>query len=121
MAHYHALSRRGFVAGGLAASALAALAGCGKKSGSSGGAGASGTATGGTLKYYINNPVAIDPYNTQEDQGTQVEHILFDALTDYDWDKEKVVGKAAESWEANGDNTVFTFHLMKGAKEALII
>lgn len=116
MAHYHALSRRGFVAGGLAASALAALAGCGKKSGSSGGAGASGTATGGTLKYYINNPVAIDPYNTQEDQGTQVEHILFDALTDYDWDKEKVVGKAAESWEANGDNTVFTFHLMKGAK-----
>ena len=116
MAHDHALSRRGFVAGGLAASALAALAGCGKKSGSSGGAGASGTATGGTLKYYINNPVAIDPYNTQEDQGTQVEHILFDALTDYDWDKEKVVGKAAESWEANGDNTVFTFHLMKGAK-----
>ena len=116
MAHDHALSRRGFVAGGLAASALAALAGCGKKSGSSGGAGASGTAAGGTLKYYINNPVAIDPYNTQEDQGTQVEHILFDALTDYDWDKEKVVGKAAESWEANGDNTVFTFHLMKGAK-----
>ena len=26
------------------------------------------------------------------------------------------MGKAAESWEANGDNTVFTFHLMKGAK-----
>lgn len=119
MAHDHALSRRGFVAGGLAASALAALAGCGKKSGGSGASGASGgsgAATGGTLKYYINNPVAIDPYNTQEDQGTQVEHILFDALTDYDWDKEKVVGKAAESWEANGDNTVFTFHLMKGAK-----
>ncbi len=56
------MGRRTFVQGGLAASALAALAGCGKKGGSSDGA---GEAKGGTMKFYINDPVAIDPYNTQ--------------------------------------------------------
>ena len=106
------MGRRTFVAGSLAASALAALAGCGKKDA---GAGA-GAAAGGTMKFYINDPVAIDPYNTQESEGTQVEHILFDALTDYDWNKKEIVPKAAESWEASADATEWTFHLVKGAK-----
>ena len=53
------MNRRTFVKGSLAASAMAALAACGKKG--STGAAASGEATGGTLNYYINNPVAIDP------------------------------------------------------------
>lgn len=110
MKNDHVVSRRGFIGGGLAASVLATLAACGKRDGSTGQG-----KKGGTLKYYINNPVAIDPYNTQEDQGTQVEHILFDALVGYDWDKHEVVGKAAESWEVNDDDTVFTFHLVKGA------
>ena len=60
------MGRRTFVAGSLAASALAALAGCGKKDA---GAGA-GAAAGGTMKFYINDPVAIDPYN--EIGGTNV-------------------------------------------------
>lgn len=109
------MGRRTFVKGGLAASALAALAGCGKKSTSSSAASDS-TAKGGTFKFYIGNPVAIDPYNAQESEGTQVEHILFDALTDYDWDKEKVVPKAAKSWDVSDDGLTYTFHLVEGAK-----
>ena len=113
------LTRRTFVKGGLAASALAALAACGKKDDTSSASGDATTtegASGGTFKYYINNPVAIDPYNTQEDQGTKVEYMLFDALTDYDWDKSEIVPKAAESWDVSDDGLTYTFHLVEGAK-----
>ncbi len=104
------MNRRTFVGGALAASALTALAACGKNNAATSGA------SGGTLKFYINDPVAIDPYNTQESEGTQVEHILFDALTDFDWDKQEVVPKAAESWTVNETGDVFTFKLVQGAK-----
>ena len=111
------VTRRTFVKGGLAASALAALAACGKnENAASNQSGSTVKASdGGTFKYYISDPVAIDPYNLQESEGTQVGHVLFDSLVEWDWDKSDVKAKAAASWEISDDNTVFTFHL-KDAK-----
>lgn len=111
------VTRRTFVKGGLAASALATLAACSKNGNAASGQGDSAVKAteGGTFKYYISDPVAIDPYNLQESEGTQVGHVLFDSLVEWDWDKSDVKAKAAESWEINDDNTVFTFHL-KDAK-----
>ena len=111
------VTRRTFVKGGLAASALAALAACGKNENAASGSGDSTVKAtdGGTFKYYISDPVAIDPYNLQESEGTQVGHVLFDSLVEWDWDKSDVKAKAAASWEISDDNTVFTFHL-KDAK-----
>lgn len=128
------LGRRAFVAGALATGAMAALSGCGKKeeeapapstpagSGDSadatapaGEAPAGGPTKGGTLKYYINNPVSIDPFNAQETEGMQVCYNLFDTLTTYDFEAGELKGLAAESWEANDAADVFTFKLVQGA------
>ena len=113
------LDRRHFVGGALAASTLAVLAGCGQKGGApAGGSGsaAAGGATGGTLRYYINNPVSIDPYNLMEDQGTQVGFQLFDSLTQFDFENEEIKPLACDSWDVNDDATEFTFHLKEGTK-----
>ncbi len=117
------VSRRTFVEGGIAASAVAALAACGKKddsaatSSNAGSEASSGSASkGNVIKFYITNPVAIDPYNAQETQGMQVTQALYDSLTGFDWDAGKVVPKAAESWDVSDDAKVFTFHLVKDAK-----
>ena len=108
MFHQPVMGRRAFVGGTLAASSMAFLAACGKKGGD-----ASGSESGSTLNFYINNPVCIDPYNVQEDQGTQVEYQLFDPLTSYDAEKGEIVPLACESFEANDDATEFTFKIKK--------
>lgn len=108
-----ALSRRSFVAGALATGAALAMAKPGFEA--SVAVADEAAVDGGTFKYYINDPVSIDPYNVQEDQGMQVCNALFDALTAFDGKEGKLVGKAATSWEANEDATEFTFHLREGA------
>ena len=108
MFHQPVMGRRAFVGGTLAASSMAFLAACGQKGGDP-----SGSESGSTLNFYINNPVCIDPYNVQEDQGTQVEYQLFDALTSYDAEKGEIVPLACESFEANDDATEFTFKIKK--------
>lgn len=94
-----------------------ALSGCAPKTTSEGGGGSTEVQKGGTLSYYIGEPAYIDPYNTQESEGTQVEQSLFDSLTAFDaLDPTKVIPAAAESWEPNADASVWTFKLNKDAK-----
>jgi oligopeptide transport system substrate-binding protein len=72
---------------------------------------------GGTLSVYIGTPAYIDPYNTQESEGTLVESQVFDSLTQVDPnDSTKVLPAAAESWEASNNATVWTFKLNKAGK-----
>ena len=67
---------------------------------------------GGTLSFYVGEPAYIDPYNTQESEGTQVEQAVFDSLTEVDpLDPTKVLPAAAETWTVNADATVWTFKL----------
>ena len=110
------VGRRAFVGGTLAASSLAFLAACGKKDAPAAGSSETTSTGGAILNYYINNPVCIDPYNVQEDQGTQVEFQLFDSLMKYDFEAEELKPLACESFEASDDATKFTFHLIDGAK-----
>ncbi len=73
---------------------------------------------GGTIKYFIMEPTAIDPYNAQESEGTQVTQSIFDSLTVIDPKTGKVLPAAAESWSSDESATVWTFKLKKGAKFA---
>lgn len=107
------LSRRAFVGGALAVGAMIAAADLGAAAPALADEGSA--VDGGTFKFYLTNPVSIDPYNVQEDQGMEVAKCLFDALTEYDYGSGQLVGKAATSWEANDDATQFTFHLREGA------
>jgi oligopeptide transport system substrate-binding protein len=83
-----------------------------------------GTATnepvkGGTLAYYLGDASYIDPYNTQESEGTQVEQAIFDSLTAFDPLKpENVLPAAADSWEPSEDGKVWTFKLNPAGKFA---
>lgn len=101
---------------GLAASVVASSGCSPKKTDSTSNTPKSEAVKGGTLSFYLGEPAYIDPYNTQESEGTQVEQMLFDSLTAVDTKSNTVVPAAAESFSANDDNTVFTFKLRKGAK-----
>jgi oligopeptide transport system substrate-binding protein len=70
---------------------------------------------GGTLAVYIGDPSFIDPANAFESEGIKVVDSLYDSLTGVDYKTMKVVPAAADSWEANADATVWTFHLHPGA------
>ncbi|MCE5253096.1 MAG: ABC transporter substrate-binding protein [Actinomycetia bacterium] len=71
---------------------------------------------GGTFNIYVSEPAFIDPVNLQESEGTQVGNQLFDSLAMFDYKTSALMPAAAESWEANADATVWTFHLVEDAK-----
>jgi len=96
---------------------IAGLGGCAPKETTSEQPATDQPKKGGTLAYYVGDIAYIDPYNTQESEGTQVEQSIFDSLTAFDpLDPEKVVPAAAESWESNEDATVWTFKLNPNGK-----
>lgn len=102
----------------ICALAIGVLAGCApKKTTTNEGTGGTEAKTGGTMSFYIGEPAYIDPYNTQESEGTEVEQTLFDSLTRVDpLDPSKLTPAAAESWSANADATVWTFKLNPNGK-----
>ncbi len=66
---------------------------------------------GGTVHGDIGEPATLDPQLTSESEGFEVMRLVFDGLTLYDPAGGAVIPGVAESWEANADNTVWTFHL----------
>jgi oligopeptide transport system substrate-binding protein len=96
---------------------LGMVAGCAPTK--STGTGGTGTEVkkGGFMSFYIGEPAYIDPYNTQESEGTEVEQMLFDSLVRVDpLDATKLLPAAADSWTPNADATVWTFKLNKDGK-----
>jgi len=92
--------------------AIGILAGCTPATPTGTGTGGNEPKYGGTMSFYIGEPAYIDPYNTQESEGTEVEQTLFDSLTRVDpLDPSKLLPAAAASWSANADATVWTFKL----------
>jgi len=75
-------------------------------------------AKGGTISFELGDITAIDPYNAQESEGTQVTQALFDSLTVIDPTTGKVLPSAAEKWSSDASATVWTFNLVPGAKFA---
>jgi oligopeptide transport system substrate-binding protein len=70
--------------------------------------------TGGVVHGAIGEPPAIDPQLVSDSEGFEVVRLLFDGLTLYDPAGGAVIPGAAESWEPNADNTVWTFNLASG-------
>src|SRR5690349_20513034 len=97
--------------------ALAATA-CGSSDdnggGSSGGGKGSGK-NGGTWRMGITEPVAIDPYNSQESEGQLVTDNLFTGLYDPTADGQ-VVPALATSKKVSSDGKTWTFTIKKGTK-----
>ena len=116
------LNRRQFVGSALAASALAALAGCtsngGTTAGSAGSASAAAPEVGENyISFYLSEPAYIDPYNAKENQGTAVVRATFDGLVTWDWATNDVVPlAAAELPTVSEDGLTYTFKLREGMK-----
>ena len=126
------LTRRAFIGGAAVVAGALALAGCGTTEQGTTAADDAGQAEeeaaeapeaasdeptkGGTFRFYLTNPVAIEPFGAEENMGVEVMYNLFMPLCEYDYEKGEVVPAAAESWEVNDAADEFTFHLRQDGK-----
>lgn len=95
--------------------ALAATA-CGSSNDGGGGDSGKGSGkSGGTWRMGITEPVAIDPYNSQESEGQLVTDNLFTGLYDPTADGQ-VVPALATSKKVSSDGKTWTFTIKKGTK-----
>ena len=73
---------------------------------------------GGTYNFPLGSePISIEPLNTQESEGAQVEHQVFQGLYVLQLQPDgttKAVPDLAEKTEVNADATVFTFTIKQG-------
>lgn len=105
------LDRRDVLKGLFAASSLAFLTACTNGSSSNVAGSASGASADVVLKTYLTAPKSIDPFCAYDAPGMQATRQLFDPLTRYDTENERIVPLAASSFSANDDATQFTFRL----------
>jgi oligopeptide transport system substrate-binding protein len=70
---------------------------------------------GGTFRFGITEPTAIDPYNAQESEGLLVTKYLYTGLIQVDPDGEPQPG-VADKWSTNDDCSEWTFELKTGTK-----
>ncbi|WP_258024573.1 peptide ABC transporter substrate-binding protein [Streptomyces bambusae] len=73
------------------------------------------SADGGVFRLGITEPTAIDPFNTQESEGTLVTHNLFTGLYKVTPDG-KLIPKLAESATTSDDGKTWTFKIKAGTK-----
>lgn len=62
------------------------------------------------------SPKTIDPARAAAAPEADIARAIFEGLTDIDPETLEAIPAAAESWEANGDSTIWTFRLREGLK-----
>jgi len=93
---------------------LAVACGSGSKQGPNQAAG--GAKLGGVFRLGIVEPVAIDPYNAQESEGSNVNKALFEGLVGLDNATAELKPGVAQSWSRDDACSVWTFKLRPGTK-----
>ena len=108
---------RGFPTAALIAATLLAAAGCTTSAGTGEYFGKTDPPEGQQLRYVSGaEPESLDPAMSTGQPEARIHVAIFEGLTEFDPKTGQPIPGIAESWEANGDNTEFTFHLRDSAR-----
>lgn len=72
--------------------------------------------SGGTFRYFLGEPVSIDPAYALEGEGLQVVKQLFDGLVDYDPKTLETKPAVAVRWRSNKKGDEWTFWIREGVR-----